>query len=224
MIQNIIKLYTCLVLSSLILIYTTNLTVPVFSNPDIEQVSYSCEIPHTSTDWSGVECELPRFSESLGELSEVNLTLEAEIRYRWFVENLNPQERSVGLEVENIFINLNTEDGLGSILTVNIPNYSFFVELLEFDGVEDFNGTSGRSYDDETLDTADGVVYESIRLNSDDFINFTESVDLEVYLGEGTIVFPLSTAGDSRCTSSANVNCRIITTASAIVTVEYSFR
>ena len=139
------------------------------------------------------------------------------------MENRNAQPRQVGLEVQNTFINLNEQNSANVLLSVNIANQNFSADLEEYDGVDDFNGTSGRSYDDVTLDTADNIIYESLILNSNSFTDILDVAELENYIGDDLIIFPLSTSGDSNCSSSSNISCRIDTTAAAVVSIQYDF-
>ncbi len=168
-------------------------------------------IPSTSTDWTDT-ITLPRFDASQGNLTGVELSFDADMESDISVEHLstvNPANFSVVVQ-GNVSVTYSDVDLLADI---------FFMvgdEVDTFDGILDYNGTSGRTFPDVT--GSDSVMQQSSNFN--DFIeNFpgeTFNVDVDAQsqfelIGPGNYAFlVLTNASAQACVKYTYETTRII--------------
>jgi hypothetical protein len=58
--HNLTKFYLPFLVLGLVFIQLNLTNIKTFSGSEIESLNYTCEIPHTYTDWNDVSCELPK--------------------------------------------------------------------------------------------------------------------------------------------------------------------
>lgn len=122
-------------------------------------------------------------------------------------ENLGASPATVRSELK-VEMTLSRPDD--SMLVVSVPIYEKEDDLPAFDGTMDFDGPSGRTYDDVTADKTENTM-------------FSEPADLALFSGSGNIELPITAVGESSVSGPGNVISMFDTDASAEVTVKYHF-
>ena len=97
-----------------------------------------------------------------------------------------------------------------STLVVSIPTHYKVEDLPKFDGVEDFAGTSGRTYTGLSADKSESS-------------SSTTAADKALFSGVGNIVLPVDATGQSYASGPGNIASEFATSASADVTVKYYY-
>lgn len=204
--MNNIKLLS--VLTGLALITTSALASlpPVF-----EQVTqlYTATIPNSQLDWSTQNPRnvvIPKFNPQLGTLKSVQFQFTFEETYSTSIENLDNSPRNVNLT-------LNTKLNISSANLITITNNLLFplplIQLQSFDGTSDFQGNS--SFNTSNVE---------LPINITD-LHLTENIN--TFIGTDNITILLTTKSLIYGNFPDNVNVRFLTTATASVSVQYSY-
>lgn len=167
---------------------------------------YNCALTRTRTDWSK-DCVFQQFNPSLGTLQNIVLTVSGNIITTLKVENLDSLPHTITSSLNGaIIINRPVGTSLTSLPITRSTTDSFGV----FDGVEDYAGTSGKSYSDLT----------SSNSKTD---TITAAADLTIFSGNGNVTIPVLAQASSTATGSGNVQSRHTTDADASVSVIYTY-
>lgn len=176
-------------------------------DPSLHTVTKTVEFPLTQTNFNQSQL-LDQFDPSLGELKSVQMTVDGAITSEIKVENGSTVSASTITGTVSGQINLTA------------PNVSDKLELSQdagslnaaaFDGNTDFQGASGGTLGSKTASGS-----KTITLSG---------ADLQPYIGTGKVNVNATAAASSRADDgSGNVDTRIRSTASAKVTVVYSYQ
>lgn len=168
--------------------------------------TFAASITHTATvfpqltNWS-VTNSVPQFDPTLGTLTNVSVSVGANLRNRFRVESRSGLPRSATTTgIGTITANVN-----GLVASTVITN-SHTQKLGAFDGVLDYAGASGF---DVTLDGVGQAV--------------TDATDFVPFIGTGNIPLTASAVATGSYSGPGDYRFIINTIASAIVTVTYEF-
>lgn len=170
-------------------------------------VFYSDSFAMTTTNWNGL-LEITKFDSSLGTLTGINFLLEGEVLGNVRFESLDAQPTTVDTYLQAV-ITLTRPDASTIVVTTPVSNHSDNVS--EFDGVIDFDGTSGKSYFGLTANSSESV--DSPPPGS----------DLALFTGVGSIFLPIMAEGASLATGAGNLITIFNTEAAARATVTYTY-
>lgn len=173
-------------------------------------LTYTFNIPLQSTSWNAT-APIPRFNPGQGDLQAVELLLETHIEGTARFENRSPSPATVTTQF-SANVRLRRPDLSTDILTA-IPSFQFSDPVAAFDGVIDFGGASGRTHDNVTADNASSFV-PVVPLSA---------VDHALFVGSGSILFPVSASGTSAATGSGNLIVNFQQKASVRVSITYTF-
>ena len=176
------------------------------ASANIAIVQYDDTVNLASTNWNDT-VSFPQFDPNLGTLLSVTFELGGHVEGSAKFESLDnaPATVTMNLAAE---IDLQRPD-LSSLVTV-LPLAATNDNVLAFDGVIDFLGDSGRTYEDLSGDDMESSVT-------------TDSNDLTLFTGNGTIDLPVSAMGASNGSGAGNLILQFATSASASVTVIYEY-
>ena len=176
------------------------------ASANIATVQYDDTVNLASTNWNDT-VSFPQFDPNLGTLLSVTFELGGHVEGSAKFESLDnaPATVTMNLAAE---IDLQRPD-LSSLVTV-LPLAATNDNVLAFDGVIDFLGDSGRTYEDLSGDDMESSVT-------------TDSNDLNLFTGNGTIDLPVSATGASNGSGAGNLILQFATSASASVTVIYEY-
>ena len=169
-------------------------------------ISYSDQINTTKTNWVD-SLSLPRFDTNLGELQSVNLMLEGVIEGDAFFESLDAAPATITLNLTADII-LSKDDN--TQLLIAQPLIQEVRNVGIFDGVLDFDGTSGGKIPTQTASAVD-------------MITLTDAANLAWFTGTEEIVFEVKAKGASVATGAGNIVSGFNTKASANVKVTYEY-
>lgn len=170
-------------------------------------ISFSDTVAVQPTNWSET-ASVNKFDPSLGTLTSVKFTLFGEVIGDASAESLDASPSQVTLEVEARITA--TGPGLPGDLGVVIPVTSVVENFTAFDGVNDFDGTSGASFTGLTGDDTVVNVYN-------------DAATLAFFTGLGTADINLTGEGTSSGSGSGNLITQFATSAGGTITVEYTF-
>jgi len=170
-------------------------------------VTYSDSIDLTSTNWSDT-VSIQKFDASLGTLVSIEFTLSGHVEGTIRFESMDSSPTTVDacLKAE---IELRRPDD--SLIVETFPLASVSEDVTAYDGVMDWGGTSGRTYDGLSGDKTETLVSPP------------PSSDLALFTGTGSIVLPIVATGCSTASGGGNLISQFITSASAYVEVTYTY-
>ncbi|MCA9728169.1 MAG: choice-of-anchor E domain-containing protein, partial [Candidatus Eisenbacteria bacterium] len=163
-------------------------------------VQYTDVLPLTTTNWADV-ASVPKFDPGLGVLTSVTLELAGHVEGSAAFESLDAQAATVTMNLA-AEIEIQRPD-LSTLVTV-LPLATTVDNVDAFDGVIDFAGASGRSYDDLAGDDTDAFYT-------------TAPGDLALFTGQGMIDLPAIATGASSGSGAGNLILQFGTSASAEV-------
>jgi hypothetical protein len=172
-----------------------------------ETIVFTQEFGPETPNWMA-SAFVPRFDTSLGDLEAVVVSLTGHIEGFAGFESLD----RTGTKVEMSFsaeVTLAHESFPSRVVAA--PNTTTSDDVTGYDGLLDFGGSSGRTYEEIVAQTTD-----TIRLVAGED-------DLSDYLGIGTIPMRLQADGTSRGDGSGNLVLYIDQQASARLDVTYEF-
>ncbi|MEZ4649706.1 MAG: choice-of-anchor E domain-containing protein [Candidatus Eisenbacteria bacterium] len=176
------------------------------ASADIVNVQYSDTIALGATNWNGT-VSFPQFDPVLGTLLSVTFELSGHVEGSAKFESLDASPATVTMNLA-AEIDLQRPD-LTSLVTV-LPLVATNDNVLAFDGVIDFGGDSGRTYEGLSGDDTES----STTMNP---------ADLALFTGNGTIDLPASAIGASTGSGAGNLILQFATSASCDVTVNYEY-
>lgn len=172
-----------------------------------EQQVYTDTIDLKLTDWAD-EMQFPRFDPAVGILTGVEFVLNGRLRGSAQIESLEAEAIEVTISMS---ANIVLQRPNGSPIVESIPASSVTESVSAFDGTVDFDGPSGR------------VFPSLIGIHLVESGVFSEPDDLALFVGEGSIVLPVSANGRASGEGGGNLALGYTTEASAFVTVTYFF-
>ncbi len=173
-------------------------------------ISFSDSFGLESTNVIDALLSVQKFDASLGTLTKVSLAFNGLIQGDAKIESLDSQAANVTF---NLGGSLTLLDG-----TNTLPNPIFDVAVSAsdskavsaFDGLIDFAGTSGASFDGLVASTSGTEVY-------------TDSTLLSFFTGSGPLDFLFTALASSQVTGAGNIISQITTKAGAGITVTYHY-
>ena len=183
--------------------YTFSTDTTANTNP--ATLSHTISFPEKPTDWTAT-MSVPQFDPSLGTLTAVEITNSDPIKNSIRVENLDTAADTIHVTVTGDLTL--SGPGLASLISNLSADQTF--NATAFDGSIDFGGTSGHTFDPQTV-------------NGSNSKTLTDASDLALYTGTGTVDITEATHASSMATGSANLLVQVNTTAAATVTVIYHY-
>ncbi len=175
-------------------------------------IDYYGSVPLQSTSFS-TSITVPKFDTSGGlTLQSIEFILGGHVEGIARFENQSPSAATVTTELE---AELELQRPDTSVLVVTIPFWDKVEDVDAYDGVLDFAGPSGRTYDDPNL----------IHGDKTESATYSGGLDLALFsttTGE-TIILPVIGTGTSSATGPGNITTSFSTNASAEVTVRYTY-
>lgn len=170
--------------------------------------SYSVNdsLPSTITNWNDF-LTVAKFNPALGTLTQVNIFLDGDVSGTAKYESQDGSASVISLNLQ-------------ATITLQKPDLSFLVDVVPlanvvdnataFDGIIDFGGTSGNTFN-------------NLSGNASDSVSLTTPVDLALFTGPGSISFPAAAVGSSNATGAGNLISQFSSFAGAGVEVEYIY-
>ena len=163
-------------------------------------ITHTATIFPTLTDWS-LTNSVPQFDPAIGTLTNVTVTVSANVQSTFFTEN---RDRRAWDTTTTAHATVSAFVDTLSASTLIEPSHT--QNLTAFDGVIDYDGTSGFTASDSGTGTAS---------------NSTSVV--APFIGVGTVPLTASSVATASYTGSGFYRFIVNTSASAIVTVTYDF-
>jgi len=184
------------------------LTTFAAANDQIETVEFSDSIGLMTTNWNSM-VTVPKFDPSLGTLLSIDFTLNGHVEGTAMYESLDAAASVITLDLQ-AEIELQRPDN--STIGVVIPVVQVIDNATAHDGMIDFDGSSGGTFP--------GLMGN----DSDTFSSPPPASDLVDFTGPGTIDLPVIATGASVATGAGNIVSQFNTSASAEVTVIYTYK
>jgi hypothetical protein len=162
----------------------------------------------TMTDWATF-AELQQFNPALGTLQQVTLTLDAALSGSAAGENRNNTARTITLDLRATLA-LFSPDALGVVLVQTTPLVSQSFAAARYDGLQDYNGASGKSYG-------------NLSASSSSQQSFNDGVTLAWFTGPGSVVLPFTAVGQSTGIGSGNMRSDFTAFAGGTASVTYLY-
>ena len=172
-------------------------------------VSFMDTINLQMTNWTET-LTVDKFDSSLGTLTSISFTLEGTVEGAANYESLDAGPANVTLDLSAI-IEVNRPGG-GTLIVDVQPLANVTDSADPFDGAIDFGGTSGNSFPGLTDTDTDAAVSSA-------------AADLALFTGNAgdTITLDATASGMSTGSGAGNLVTQFMTSASANLTVEYTF-
>jgi hypothetical protein len=171
-------------------------------------ISYTDSVPVQRTNWSS-SVTVPQFDPSLGTLDSIEFKLKGTVTGLARFESRDNGPTTVVMMLK-AKVTLMRPDL--SPLVVVLPLVQTSDNVTAFDGIIDFGGTSGRTYDNLSGDLTDSNV-----------LNPPGPVDLATFVGLGNVTLPATAEGMSFGSGSGNLVQQFMTNAGAEATVTYNY-
>lgn len=159
-----------------------------------------------NTNWTR-SFTINKFDTSLGCLDSVCFSLAGYVEGSAAFESRDLDPATVMMDLAAT-IKLQRPDG--SLIVETIPLAHTVDNVTAFDGVIDFGGTSGRTYDGLSADKTEGRCTALVS-------------DKQLFTGAGTLVLPVVALGSSSGSGAGNLLLSFTTTASASAVVTYHY-
>lgn len=172
-----------------------------------ETQDHSNWISSTKTNWEDT-LVFPLFDPALGTLNCIQFCLTGKVDGSSRFENLDSEPAKVTMDLYSV-ITLYRPDM--TQIVVAIPLISTSDNVSAYDGITDYLGTSGRTYD--LLSASKQVCVTSP----------PPVGDLALFTGVGNIILPVSAAGYSSGSGAGNLQLEFSTVAAADVRVRYCY-
>ena len=170
-------------------------------------LTWNASVPLTDTDWVQ-NVSIPKFDPSLGTLTSIDFSMTAHIEGSSFYENQETSPTMVSLTLAAEMSLLRPD--MSSLITVN-PSTTVGELAGAFDGMIDFGGTSGNTFNNLFADITQSASSPP------------PASDLALFTGLGNILLPVSAMGDSSGAGPGNWIFGFALAASADVTVKYNY-
>jgi hypothetical protein len=177
----------------------------------IDTPYFTGTVPLTDTNWAA-SITIAKFNPALGILTGVQCYVTGTAEGEAFIENRS--RSAAALTTVNLAVTetLAKPDGSGPIV-VTIPLINDTQTLGVYDGVQDFGGTSGKTYPLTTGTDSDNAT-------------LTATADLALFVAASpgqTITLPVSAVGNSVITSAGNVTGGVLSSAGAVAGCKYRY-
>ncbi|TVP64465.1 MAG: choice-of-anchor E domain-containing protein [Nodularia sp. (in: Bacteria)] len=170
----------------------------------------SASVAMQETDIINAPLSVQKFDSSLGNLTSVILNFSTNVTGDAGFENRGNGQANVTVNL-GANISLGTDNGLDLTgISPLSPSVSQFYTVSGFDGVNDFNGTSGKSIT--------GLVASDSSSKT-----FTDANDLAKFIGAGNLNFLFNATANSNVTGSGNMASFINTLAGANLSITYNY-
>ena len=169
-------------------------------------VTYSDSISLSQTNWNS-SVSIPKFDSSLGILTSIEFYLYGYVSGIAQFESLDASPATVTTNL-SAMLKLTRPDN--STLVVSLPIASTTDNVTAYDGITDFNGTSGKTYSNLSANDTESFVS-------------TLASDFALFTGTGNIVLPINALGTSSGSGAGNLLLQFNTFASADVIVKYNY-
>ncbi len=160
-----------------------------------------------TTNWS-TTISVPKFDPTLGTLTGIEFTLSGHVEGSAKFENKDATPTTVEMELK-AQIELQRPDL--SLIGAVIPLADTSDSVTAWDGVDDFDGTSGKTYANLSGDITDS------------FTSPPPASDLILFTGSGNISLPVEATGISSGSGAGNLLLQFATSASASASVVYTY-
>jgi hypothetical protein len=170
-------------------------------------VSYSDSIGLQTTTWDDT-VTIPMFDPALGELVGIDFSLTGQLDGSAAFESLDNSPAEVMIDFSGE-ITLYRPD-LTEIVTA-IPLLSNSMNVTAYDGLSDFGGTSGATFNNLQAEQTESIS------------SGAESADLPLFTGPGTIDLPVGAAGTSMGSGGGNLILQFLQEGAAAVEVTYHY-
>jgi len=168
-------------------------------------LTYSDVLPPATTNWTGT-FTLPKFdAATFGTLNGVVLTLNGEATSNIFLESLDASPATIQASSGTQIV---ASTPLGPIMALAVNPVTF--NASAFDGVNDFGGTSGRSFIG-----LDAHVLQSL--------GSTAPADLAMFTGLGSFIVNVTFTGQSMSSGAGNLLAFFQTMGGGRLSVAYDF-
>lgn len=171
-----------------------------------DSIMFSDNVSLQSTNFTS-SVSVPKFDPMLGTLNKVTLKLAGHVEGMAQFESLDADPATIDMQLAAQIV-LQRPDM--SMLVVTLPLIMTTDNVLAFDGVIDFGGTSGKSYPMLSADDMNTVMTMS-------------AMDLALFTGPGNIMLPVVATGASTGSGAGNLLLQFATSASANVMVTYDY-
>ncbi|MFQ3549970.1 MAG: choice-of-anchor E domain-containing protein [Armatimonadota bacterium] len=169
-------------------------------------VSYSDTISLSQTNWNST-VTIPKFDSSLGTLTSIEFSLIGFVSGSTAFENLDASPATVTTNL-SAMLKLTRPDSSTLVISLPVANTSDYAS--EYDGITDFNGTSGKTYSNLSASATESFIS-------------TLASDFALFTGTGNIILPVTATGTSSGSGAGNLLLQFTTNASADVFVKYNY-
>jgi hypothetical protein len=169
-------------------------------------ITYSDAISMSSTNWS-TSTSVPQFDPALGTLNSITFTLDGSVLGTGKFESLDASPSQVTMDLQ---ATLKLKRPSGTVIVQTIPVFETIDNVTAFDGLQDYAGTSGKTYTD-------------VGASSSDSVTTSTAADKALFTGTGNIVLPVTATGSSFASGPGNIVTEFHTSASTGITVVYDY-
>ena len=156
------------------------------------------------TDFTNRPLNLQQFNPTLGTLTSIQLTLAGTANGSIAFESLDASAVSINTNLQATV----TATGPSNLVISTLPQNNASTAVTAYDGVTDFGGTSGRTFNG---------------LTATDTQSSTITSGFAPYTGTGNVVINLTGNGNSTVSGSANLATFISQTAGGTATLTYTY-
>jgi hypothetical protein len=189
------------------LLVCAGIAVAVLANgAQADTLTYTGSVPLTITDWTS-SVSVPQFNPSLGTLNSIEVTLNGHVEGSAAFESDDASPATVHMKLQALETFYRPD--LSTMVTA-FPVASTTDTVTAWDGVDDYAGTSGKTYGD-------------LSSNASNSFTTSSSSDKALFTGVGNIVLPVDSAGAFTGSGAGNLLLDFATSASAGVTVTYNY-
>jgi hypothetical protein len=190
---------THLLLSTLLLVGSASAATITYNG--------SPAIPDTQTNWNNF-IGVQQFNPSLGTLTSVQITLNADVNGTIGVENTS--NSSSAPVTSQLSANISLKNPSNTLIVSIAPSSSIFNDnLAVYDGAINFSGPSGATHT-ATANQSNSAVLTSLS-------------DLGLFTGTGSVSLPISAIATSYANDGGNLVASIQTAAGASASVTYTY-
>jgi hypothetical protein len=151
--------------------------------------------------------DLQQFDPSLGLLESVVVTLNATVSGTAQVESKNNTARTLTAQL-GAAVTLGRPDGGTLVVSAPLVQQSF--NATAFDGVNNYDGMSG-------------ITYNALTATHAESFSSAAAADLALFTGTGVVHAPISASANSGASGAGNLSSRFTTLASGQATVTYTY-
>ncbi|MEJ6484447.1 PEP-CTERM sorting domain-containing protein [Nostoc punctiforme UO1] len=169
-------------------------------------LSYTSSLNYDFTDIIDAPLSIQKFDSSLGTLKGVTIGFTGDLLGNAGFENKNSRQSQV---IVNLASELSLEVNNQSLFALD-PQNSYAYQVVKYDGITDFSGTSGKTVSNLTATQSATQSY-------------TNTQFLQSFIGNGNIDFLFSAIAKSTVTGSGNIASYVETLAKANVKVTYDY-